>query len=112
MKISHFCIDRPVFASVLSIIITLAGGVAMYNLPIAQYPQITPVEVSVTATYPGATAEVAAQNVAAPIEQHVNGADKLMCMTSASSSTGAMTLSVYFEIDANRRSRKWRCRIV
>lgn len=101
MKISHFCIDRPVFASVLSIIITLAGGVAMYNLPIAQYPQITPVEVSVTATYPGATAEVAAQNVAAPIEQHVNGADKLMYMTSASSSTGAMTLSVYFEIDAN-----------
>ncbi len=52
MKISHFCIDRPVFASVLSIVITLAGGVALYNLPIAQYPDIAPVEISVTATYP------------------------------------------------------------
>ncbi len=101
MKISHFCIDRPVFASVLSIVITLAGGVALYNLPIAQYPQIAPVEISVTATYPGASAEVAAQNVASPIEQHVNGADKLMYMSSASSSTGVMTLSVYFDIDAN-----------
>ncbi len=101
MKISHFCIDRPVFASVLSIVITLAGGVALYNLPIAQYPDIAPVEISVTATYPGASAEVAAQNVASPIEQHVNGADKLMYMSSASSSTGVMTLSVSFEIDAN-----------
>lgn len=101
MNISHFCIDRPVFASVVSIVITLAGAVAMYNLPIAQYPEITPVEISVTATYPGASAEVAAQNVAAPIEQQVNGADKLMYMTSASSSTGVMTLSVYFDIDAN-----------
>jgi multidrug efflux pump len=101
MKISHFCIDRPVFASVLSIVITLAGGVALYNLPIAQYPEIAPVEISVTATYPGASAEVAAQNVASPIEQQVNGADKLMYMSSASSSTGVMTLSVYFDIDAN-----------
>lgn len=101
MKISHFCIDRPVFASVLSIVITLAGAVAMYNLPVAQYPEITPVEISVAATYPGASAEVAAQNVASPIEQQVNGADKLMYMSSASSSSGVMTLSVYFDIDAN-----------
>jgi multidrug efflux pump len=101
MKISHFCIDRPVFASVVSIVITLAGGVALYNLPVAQYPEIAPVEISVTATYPGASAEVAAQNVASPIEQQVNGADKLMYMSSASSATGAMTLSVSFEIDAN-----------
>ncbi|WP_025040099.1 efflux RND transporter permease subunit [Nitrosospira briensis] len=101
MNISHFCIDRPVFASVVSIVITLAGAVAMYNLPIAQYPEITPVEISVTAIYPGASAEVAAQNVAAPIEQQVNGADKLLYMSSASSSSGVMTLSVYFDIDAN-----------
>ena len=101
MKISHFCIDRPVFASVLSIVITLAGAVALYNLPIAQYPEISPVEISVSATYPGASAEIAAQNVASPIEQQVNGADKLMYMSSSSSSSGDMTLSVYFDIDAD-----------
>ena len=101
MNISHFCIDRPVFASVLSIVITLAGAVALYNLPIAQYPEISPVEISVSATYPGASAEIAAQNVASPIEQQVNGADKLMYMSSSSSSSGDMTLSVYFDIDAD-----------
>ncbi len=98
MNISHFCIDRPIFASVISIVITLAGGVAMVNLPVAQYPDITPVQISVSATYPGASAEVVAQNVAAPIEQQVNGADNLIYMSSTSSSTGLMTLTAFFEI--------------
>ena len=98
MNISHFCIDRPIFASVISIVITLAGAVAMYNLPIAQYPDITPVQISVSATYPGASAEVVAQNVAAPIEQQVNGADNLIYMSSTSSSAGLMTMTAFFEI--------------
>ncbi|HKY02336.1 MAG TPA: efflux RND transporter permease subunit, partial [Burkholderiales bacterium] len=98
MNISHFCIDRPIFASVISILITLAGAVAMYNLPIAQYPEITPIQISVAATYPGASAEVVAQNVAAPIEQQVNGADNLLYMSSTSSSAGLMTLTAFFEI--------------
>lgn len=101
MSISHYCIDRPIFASVISIVITLAGAVALFNLPVAQYPDITPVQISVTATYPGASAEVAAQNVAAPIEQQVNGADKLLYMSSTSSSAGLMTLSAFFEIDVD-----------
>ncbi len=98
MNISHFCIDRPIFASVISIIITLAGAVAMVNLPIAQYPDITPVQISVAATYPGASADVVAQNVAAPIEQQVNGADRLIYMSSTSSSSGLMTMTAFFEI--------------
>ena len=98
MNISHFCIDRPIFASVFSFIITLAGAVAMYNLTIAQYPDITPVQISVSATYPGASADVVAQNVAAPIEQQVNGADNMMYMYSTSSSTGNVTLTTFFEI--------------
>src|SRR4029453_10117979 len=98
MSISHYCIDRPIFASVISIVITLAGAVAMFNLPVAQYPDITPVQISVSATYPGASADIVAQNVASPIEQQINGADRLIYMQSASSSAGVMTLSAYFEI--------------
>jgi multidrug efflux pump len=96
--ISHFFIDRPIFASVLSIIIVLAGLVSMANLPIAQYPEITPVQITVSATYPGASAEVVSQNVAAPIELQVNGADNMLYMYSTTSSTGNMSLNVFFEI--------------
>ncbi len=98
MKLSHFFIDRPIFASVLSIIIVVGGLVAMVNLPIAQFPDITPPTITVTTTYPGASSDVVAQNVAAPIEQQVNGADNMLYMSSTSSSTGNMTLTVYFEI--------------
>ncbi|TBW10226.1 multidrug efflux RND transporter permease subunit [Azotobacter chroococcum] len=98
MSISHYCIDRPIFASVISIVITLAGAVAMFNLPVAQYPDITPPQITVSATYPGADAEVVANNVAAPIEQQVNGADNMIYMYSSSSATGNMTLNVFFEI--------------
>ncbi|WP_420233511.1 efflux RND transporter permease subunit [Pseudomonas sp. ABY48] len=98
MSISHYCIDRPIFASVISIIITLAGVVAMAKLPVAQYPDITPPQITVSATYPGADAQVVANNVAAPIEQQVNGADNMIYMNSSSSATGNMTLNVFFEI--------------
>ena len=98
MSISHYCIDRPIFASVISIIITLAGAVAMAKLPVAQYPDITPPQITVSATYPGADAQVVANNVAAPIEQQVNGADNMIYMNSSSSATGNMTLNVFFEI--------------
>jgi multidrug efflux pump len=98
MNISRFCIDHPIFASVISIIITLAGAVAMVATPIAQYPDITPPQITVSATYPGADADVVANNVAAPIEQQVNGADGMIYMNSSSSSTGNLTLNVFFEI--------------
>ncbi|WP_426115609.1 efflux RND transporter permease subunit [Pseudomonas sp. DSP3-2-2] len=98
MSISHYCIERPIFASVISIIITLAGAVAMLQLPVAQYPDITPPQITVAATYPGADAQVVANNVAAPIEQQVNGADNMIYMNSSSSATGNMTLNVFFEI--------------
>ncbi len=98
MKFSHFFIDRPIFASVLSIILVVAGFVSLLNLPIAQFPDISPPQITVSATYPGASADIVAQNVAAPIEQQVNGADNMMYMSSSSSSTGNMTLTVYFNI--------------
>jgi multidrug efflux pump len=98
MSISHYCIERPIFASVISIVITLAGSVAMLKMPVAQYPDITPPQITVAATYPGADAQVVANNVAAPIEQQVNGADNMIYMNSSSSATGNMTLNVFFEI--------------
>ncbi|MEM5420642.1 efflux RND transporter permease subunit [Paraburkholderia ferrariae] len=101
MNISHFCIDRPIFASVISIVITLGGALTMLALPIAQYPDVTPPQVTVSATYPGASADVVANNVAAPIEQQVNGADNMIYMYSSGSSTGNYTLNVFFGIGTN-----------
>ncbi|MEE9147412.1 MAG: multidrug efflux RND transporter permease subunit [Candidatus Tectomicrobia bacterium] len=94
---SHFFIDRPIFATVISLIICIGGAAAMANLPIAQYPDITPVQIQVTGTYPGADAQTVAQNVGAPIEEQVNGADNMIYMQSTSSSTGNYTLNVYFD---------------
>jgi multidrug efflux pump len=101
MSISHYCIDRPIFASVISIVITLGGALTLFALPIAQYPDVTPPQVTVSATYPGASADVVANNVAAPIEEQVNGADNMIYMSSSSSSTGNYTLNVFFEIGTN-----------
>ncbi len=94
---ASFFIDRPVLAAVISIIITLGGFVAMQSTPVAQYPDIAPPTVQVTAVYPGATAEVIANTVAAPIEAQVNGVDDMSYMLSTSSSSGNMSLTVTFE---------------
>jgi multidrug efflux pump len=101
MKISHFFIDRPIFAIVLSIVITLAGGLALVTLPISQYPDIVPPTVQVTARYPGADPKVIADTVATPIEQEVNGVQDMLYMTSQSTSDGTMTLDVTFKLGTN-----------
>ncbi len=100
---SRFFIDRPIFATVLSILITLAGGVALFNLPLAQYPQITPPSIIVSCTYPGASAQVIAESVAAPIEQQVNGVEDMIYMSSTSANDGSYSLSVTFKpgVDLN-----------
>src|SRR5246127_1149426 len=98
---SHFFIERPIFASVLSIVITLAGAVAVANLPVAQYPPITPPSIWVSCTYPGANAQVVADSVAAPIEQQVNGVEGMMYMVSQSNNDGSYSLTVTFKPGVN-----------
>src|ERR671938_949064 len=95
---SRFFINRPIFASVLSIVITLAGGIALFTLPVAQYPEITPPTVEVSASYPGANARVVADTVAAPIEQQVNGVENMMYMSSQCTNDGNYTLTVTFKL--------------
>jgi multidrug efflux pump len=96
--LAKFFIDRPVLAWVISIVIVLIGGIAAGLLPIAQYPQITPPTVRVTAIYPGANAQVVADTVAAPIEQQVNGVESMLYMSSQSSNDGSYTLDVTFDL--------------
>jgi multidrug efflux pump len=96
--ISRFFIDRPIFAAVLSILITLTGGIALFSLPVAQYPPITPPGVAVTINYPGASAQVVADTVAAPIEQQVNGVPGMLYMSSQMGNDGSYTLTVTFDI--------------
>ena len=98
MNLSHFFIDRPIFAAVIAILITLVGGVAYFSLPVAQYPDIAPPSIQVTAQYPGASAEIVAKTVATPIEQEVNGVDDMLYMTSQSTSDGSMALTVTFKL--------------
>ncbi|HEY2894700.1 MAG TPA: efflux RND transporter permease subunit, partial [Pirellulales bacterium] len=98
---SNFFINRPIFASVLSIIITLAGGIALFTLPIAQYPEIAPPTVEVSASYPGANAKVVTDTVAAPIEQQVTGVEDMMYMSSQCTNDGNYTLTVTFANDVD-----------
>ncbi len=99
--ISRFFIHRPIFACVISIVIMLAGFMAMRTLPIAQYPEIVPPQVIVSAVYPGASPEVIAATVASPLEQQINGVDGMLYMNSVSAGNGAMTISVSFAVGTN-----------
>src|SRR6195256_5502386 len=99
--ISRFFIDRPIFATVLSVVITLIGGIALLSLPVAQYPRITPPSVSVSIAYPGASAQVVADTVAAPIEQQVTGVPGMLYMSSQMGNDGTYSLSVTFDVDVD-----------
>jgi multidrug efflux pump len=101
MKFSYFFIERPIFASVLSILIVLAGGITAFLLPIAQYPDVVPPTVVVSAFYPGANAQIVADTVATPIEEQINGVSGMLYMSSQSTNNGLMTLTVTFAQGTN-----------
>ncbi|MEO0421545.1 MAG: multidrug efflux RND transporter permease subunit [Pseudomonadota bacterium] len=98
MRIGHFFIDRPRFAAVLSILLLIVGTIAYRALPVAQYPEIAPPTIVVTASYPGVTPEVIADTVATPLEQEINGVENMLYMTSSSTTDGQMSLTIVFEL--------------
>lgn len=108
---ARFFIDRPVFAWVIAIIIMLAGGISILNLPISQYPSIAPPTIGITAQYPGASAQTVQDTVTQVIEQNMNGLDYLLYMSSTSDSSGQAQITLTFSADANRTSRRCRFRI-
>lgn len=101
MRLSHFFIERPIFAAAVSVVITLVGLIAYLTLPLDQYPQIAPPTVTVSAVYPGATAEELADSVAAPLEQQINGITNMMYMSSSSSGEGRVSITVTFKAGTN-----------
>ena len=101
MRISHFFIDRPIFASVVSIIFVILGGVAFLRLPVAQYPEIAPPTITVAGQYPGASADVVASTVVTPIEQQINGVENMIYLSSNSTADGRFSIAVTFDIGTN-----------
>ncbi len=101
MRISHFFIDRPIFASVLSIVFLILGGVAFFRLPVAQYPEIAPPIINVAGQYPGASAEVVASTVVAPIEEQINGVENMLYVSSNSTADGRFAIAVTFDLGTN-----------
>src|ERR1700750_956534 len=101
MRISHFFFARPIFASVVSIIFVILGAVAFVRLPVAQYPEISPPTITVSGQYPGASADVVAATVVTPIEQQINGVERMIYLSSNSTGDGRFTISVTFDIGTN-----------
>ncbi len=101
MNISRFFVDRPIFAAVLSILVFIAGGISIFNLPISEYPEVVPPSVVVRAQFPGANPKVIAETVAAPLEEQINGVENMLYMSSQATTDGALTLTVTFKIGTN-----------
>jgi hydrophobe/amphiphile efflux-1 (HAE1) family protein len=101
MKFANFFIERPVFASVISIVTVIVGAISIFTLPVAQYPEIAPPTVTVTASYPGANAQTVAQTVATPIEEQINGVEGMIYMSSQSTNDGNLHLTVTFKLGTN-----------
>src|SRR3954466_14309405 len=101
MRFAHFFIDRPIFATVLSILLLLVGGIAYLGLPVAQYPEVAPPTIVVRASYPGANAQTVAETVATPLEQEINGVEDMLYMSSYSTSDGSMSLTITFKLGTN-----------
>src|SRR5262245_1207398 len=101
MRISHFFIDRPIFASVVSVVFIILGLVSLFRLPVAQFPEIAPPTVNVTGQYPGASADVVAATVVTPIEQQVNGVENMLYISSNATGDGRFTIAVTFDLGTN-----------
>ena len=101
MRISHFFIDRPIFAAVVSIVFVILGGVSFSRLPVAQYPEIAPPVITVTGQYPGASADVVASTVVTPMEQQINGVENMLYMYSNSTADGRFSIQVSFDLGTN-----------
>src|SRR5437763_13705818 len=101
MRISHFFIDRPIFAAVVSVVFVILGGVSFSRLPVAQYPEIAPPIINVSGQYPGANADVVASTVVTPLEQQINGVENMLYMSSNSTADGRFSIQVTFDLGTN-----------